>query len=90
MSTYQDLTKLIVKELQSKQIYRLLNIDETGYEYVLTTRRNCPNYNFEFTNGLVSSDSSGLTPPTTAPTSKGKRRKRRSNSTDFLSYSHNI
>ena len=75
MSTYQDLTKLIVKDLQSKQIYRLLNIDETGYQYVLTTStviRNRPNYNFEFTNGLVSSDSSGLTPPTTAPTSKGK------------------
>ena len=74
MSTYQDLTKLIVKDLQSKQIYRLLNIDETGYQYVFTSTvmRNRPNYNFEFTNGLVSSDSSGLTPPTTASTSKGK------------------
>ena len=69
MSTsYQDLIELFVKQLENQSIYRLLNIDETGYEYVLT-RRNCPNYNFEFINGLVSSDSSGFTPlPTTAST----------------------
>ena len=71
-SSYQELTELLVKQLENRSSYRLLNIDETGYEYVLT-RRNCPNYNFEFINGLVSSDSSGFTPPTTASTSKGKK-----------------
>ena len=71
-SSYQELTELLVKQLENRSSYRLLNIDETGYAYVLT-RRNCPNYNFEFINGLVSSDSSGFTPPTTASTSKGKK-----------------
>ena len=70
---YHDLTEKLVKQLKNKSIYRLLNIDETGYEYYVLTRRNCPNYNFEFINGLVSSDSSGFTPPTTASTSKGKK-----------------
>ena len=71
-SLYHDLTELLVKQLENRSSYRLLNIDETGYEYYVLTRRNSPNYNFEFINGLVSSDSSGLTPPTTASTSKGK------------------
>ena len=72
-SSYQELTELLVKQLENRSSYRLLNIDETGYEYYVLTRRNCPNYNFEFINGLVSSDSSGFTPPTTASTSKGKK-----------------
>ena len=67
-SLYHDLTELLVKQLENRSSYRYLNIDETGFAYVLT-RRNCPsNYNFEFINGLVS-DSSGFTPlPTTAST----------------------
>ena len=36
MSTsYQDLTELLVKQLENKSIYRLLNIDETVYFHLV-------------------------------------------------------
>ena len=68
-SSYQELTELLVKQLENRSSYRLLNIDETGYEYYVLTRRNCPNYNFEFINGLVSYSRT----TSTASTSKGKK-----------------